>query len=114
MRRSAVAVDDPCAVEVVRGQLAAHAVAGQDADPKAPHLSGYMSEHDVVVVELHAEHRVRQGLDHLALEFDLVLLCHSPSQSGGRARRACLQLVFSSHQTTSAPLAPAGWGLSAV
>ena len=28
------------------------------------------------VVELDAEHRVRQGLDDLALEFDLVLLCH--------------------------------------
>ena len=39
----------------------------------------------MVVVELHAEHRVRQSLDHLALEFDLVFLCHSSSPSG-RAR----------------------------
>jgi hypothetical protein len=74
--RSAVSVDDPRAVEIVRGELAAHAVARQDADAKAAHLSGDVSKHDVVVVELHAEHRVRQRLDHLALEFNLVLLWH--------------------------------------
>jgi hypothetical protein len=31
----------------------------------------------VVVVQLHAKHRVRQGLDHLALEFNLLLLGHA-------------------------------------
>jgi hypothetical protein len=74
--RSAVSVDDPRAVEIVRGELTAHAVARQDANAEAPHLASHMSEHDVVVVELHAEHRVRQRLDHLALEFNLVLLWH--------------------------------------
>jgi hypothetical protein len=74
--RSAVSVDDPRAVEIVRRELAAHAVARKDADAKAAHLAGDVPEHDVVVVELHAEHRVRQRLDHLALEFNLVLLWH--------------------------------------
>src|SRR6201999_2336450 len=70
----AVPVDDARAVEVVGRQLAAHAVARKDPDAKAPHLAGDVTEHDVVVVELHAEHRVGQGLDHLALELDLVFL----------------------------------------
>src|SRR5450432_1477311 len=75
-------VDDPRAVEVVRGELAANAIAGEDADPEAPHLARNMPEHDVLVVELHAEHRVGQGLDHLALEFNLVLLRHAASNLG--------------------------------
>lgn len=70
-------VDDPGAVEVVRGELTADAVAGQDPDAETTHLSRHMPEHDVVVVQLHAKHRVRQGLDHLALEFNLVLLGHA-------------------------------------
>ena len=79
MSSSAVPVDDPRAVEVVWGELAADAVAGQDPDPEAPHLACDVAEDDVIVIELHAEHRVGQGLDHLALEFDLVLLRHTPS-----------------------------------
>ena len=38
-RRSAMPVDDPGPVQVVRRQLAAHAVAGQDPDAEAPHLA---------------------------------------------------------------------------
>src|SRR5581483_11529615 len=70
--RSAMPVDDPRAVQVVGRELAAHAVARQDADPEATHLAGHVTEHDVIVVELDPEHRVGQRLDHLALEFDLV------------------------------------------
>src|SRR6202035_4356577 len=83
--RSAVPVDDPRAVQVVGGELAAHAVAGKDADPEAPHLARHVPEHDVIVVQLHAEHRVGQSLDHLALEFDLVLLRHAASHLAARA-----------------------------
>ena len=74
---SAVPIDDSRAVQIVRGELAANAITRQDADPKAAHLSCDVPEHNVVVVQLHAEHRVRQGLDHLALEFNLVLLGHA-------------------------------------
>src|SRR5204863_3461927 len=81
--RLAMPVDDPRAVEVVRGQLDPHAVTGQDADPKPPHLARDVPEHHVVVVELDAEHRVRQGLDDLALELDLFFLCHDLSVAEG-------------------------------
>src|SRR4051812_6041669 len=74
-----VAVDDAGAVEVVRRQLDAHAVARQDADAEAAHLPGDVAEDHVIVVELHAEHRVGVGLDDLALELDLLFLCHARS-----------------------------------
>ena len=72
----AMAVDDARAVEVIWRELAAHAVPGQDANAEAPHLARHVTEHDMVVVELYAEHRIGQRLDHLTLEFDLVLLGH--------------------------------------
>src|ERR1019366_2724158 len=72
----AVAVDDPRAIEVIRRELAAHAIARKDPDAKAAHLARDVPQDDVVVVELDAEHRVRQRLDHLALELDLVFLSH--------------------------------------
>src|ERR1039457_5148118 len=64
-RRSAMPVDDPRAVEVIRGELTAHAIAGQDSDSEAAHLARHVPEHHMVVVELYTEHRVGQGLDHL-------------------------------------------------
>src|SRR5947208_522975 len=80
-----MAIDDPRAVQVVGRELAAHAVSGEDANSKAAHLPRHVPEHDVIVVELHAEHRIRQGLDHLALEFNLVLLGHCAGIPPGRA-----------------------------
>ena len=49
--RAAVPVDDPRAIEVVGRELAADAIAGKDANPKAPHLPRDVPEHDVLVVE---------------------------------------------------------------
>jgi hypothetical protein len=69
-------VDDSGTVEIVGRELAANAISGQDANPKAAHLARDVPEHHVIVVELYAKHRIRQGLDHLALEFDLVFLSH--------------------------------------
>ncbi len=88
---SAVPVDDSRAVEVVWRELAANAIAREDADPEASHLARDVSEDDVVVVELYAEHRVRKGLDHLTLEFNLVLLCHVASHlvAGAVATATC-------------------------
>src|SRR5919109_1338337 len=71
---SPVAIDDPGAVEVVRRDLDAHPVPRQDPDAEAPHLPGDVAEHLVAVVELHPEHRVRERLDDLAFEFDLLFL----------------------------------------
>ena len=65
--------DIPAVVSVFAGRIAD---TGKNPDSKTAHLACHVSEHDVIVVELDAEHRVRQRLDHLALEFDLVFLCH--------------------------------------
>src|SRR5918998_4126678 len=71
-----MAIDDARALEVVRRQLDADAVAREDADPEAPHLARDVAEHLVPVVQLDPEHRVGQGLGDLALELDLLLLGH--------------------------------------
>jgi hypothetical protein len=42
----------------------------------AAHLAGDVAEDHVVVVQLHAEHRVGQGFDDLSLELDLLFLAH--------------------------------------
>ena len=94
-------VDDPRAVQIVGRKLAADAIAGEDADAESPHLAGHMPEHHVVVVELHTEHRVGQGLDDLALEFNLVLLRHAVSHLGrlhGVAAVRCFGYSDSNYQ----------------
>src|SRR4029453_11735598 len=81
------AEDDPRARQVVRRQLDRHLVAREDLDVVHPHLSRYVSQHDVVVLELHAKCRVRQHLDHLALHLDRVFLRHSFGPRRALARR---------------------------
>ena len=86
-----MSVDDPCPVQVVWRELDADPVAGEDPDPEAAHLSGHVSEDDPIhVVELDAEHRVRERFDHLSLEFDLFLLGHRRNTlpAGGQAGAA--------------------------
>ena len=69
-----MSVDDPRAMQVVRRNLDAYAVAGEDADAEPPHLARHVAEHLVTVVELHAEHRVRESFYDLPFELDLFLL----------------------------------------
>ena len=95
-----MAVDDARAIEVVRRQLAAHTVARQDADAEAAHLAGDMAEDDMVVVESHAEHRVREGLDHLALELDFFFLWHAGNRTSDQR--------IGAYQRVGAP-APPPW-----
>ena len=72
-----VAVDDPTAGQVVRAELDHDAVLREDADVVLTHLARDVGEDLVAVRQLHTEHRVRQGLDHAALDLDdAVLLCH--------------------------------------
>src|SRR3954467_4039662 len=71
---SPMPVDDPRAVEVVRRDLDAHPIPGQDPDAEPAHLARDVPEDDVAVVELHPEHGVRERLDHLAFELDLLFL----------------------------------------
>src|SRR3712207_204289 len=68
--RSLVAVDDAPASEVVRREFDDDPVLGQDADVVLPHLAADVSQNLVTIGELHAEHGVRQGLDHSAFDLD--------------------------------------------
>ena len=68
------AVGDAAAVQVVHRQLHGHAVAGQDLDVVHAHLAGNVGEDGVAILELHLEHRVGQGFEHRALEFDYIFL----------------------------------------
>src|SRR3954462_14587098 len=71
---SPMPVDDPRAVEVVRRDLDAHPIPRQDANAESSHLARDVPEDDVAVVELHPEHGVRERLDDLAFELDLLFL----------------------------------------
>src|SRR4029450_9545624 len=65
-----VPVDDAPTGQVVRRELDDDPVLGKDADVVLPHLAGDVSQHLVTIGKLHAEHGVRQGLDHSALDLD--------------------------------------------
>src|SRR5690348_6051649 len=67
-------VDDPTAVEVVRRQLDANAVARVHANAEPAHLAGGVPEGLVAVVELDPEHAVPERLDDLTGHLDLVFL----------------------------------------
>src|ERR1700754_931862 len=67
-------VDDPRPIQIVWRVLDADAVAREDPDPKPPHLAGHVAQDLVAVVELHPEHRIRERLDDLAFELDLLFL----------------------------------------
>src|SRR3954454_16683670 len=71
---SPMPVDDPRAVEVIRRHLDPHPIPRQDPDAEASHLARDVPEDDVAVVELHSEHGVRERLDDLAFELDLLFL----------------------------------------
>src|SRR3954453_22421546 len=72
--RSLVPVGDPTSAEVVGGELHLDAIARQDADVVHAHLPGDVSQHLVAVLELDAEHRIRQRFHDCALEHDRVFL----------------------------------------
>src|SRR6478752_1415737 len=73
-RGSAVAVDDPPAVQIVGRQLDLDPVAGQDADPVAPHPARDVTGGLMAVVELDPEEAVAERLGDLALHLDLFFL----------------------------------------
>src|SRR3954451_23222953 len=88
-----VAVDDAGPVKVVRGDLDAHPVPRQDPDAEPPHLPGDVAEHLVAVVQLDPEHGVRERLDDLAFEFDLLFLGHRSDGTNVGGLRALARLA---------------------
>src|SRR5678816_4932474 len=74
---------DAAAREVVRGQFDLHTVTRKNPDVVLAHLPGDLREHGLAALELDAEHRARQGLDHLALDLDLLFLDCQPTPRAG-------------------------------
>lgn len=61
---------------VVGGNLYADTVAGEDTDEVHPHLATDVSEDNVTVFKLHAEHRVWQSLNDDPLNLNCFFFCH--------------------------------------
>src|SRR5688500_1366335 len=84
------AIGDATLGQVVGGHFDLHLVAGQDADVVLAHPPGDVGNDLVAVLESHAEHGVRKGFRHRALEFDHIVFCHEVSglnvQKNGRPR----------------------------
>ena len=81
----AVAEGDPAAGEIVRRELDRDTVSRQHADVILPHLATQVAEHAVLVLQLHHEHGVRQGVDHLAINGDGIGIL-APGALFGRRR----------------------------
>src|SRR5580658_609271 len=68
-----VTVNDSAPRQIVRRKLDRHAISRQNTNKVFAHLPGNMGQHLVLVLQLHAKHRVRQRLDHGGHDFDGVL-----------------------------------------
>src|SRR3954451_10040319 len=68
--RLLVPVDDATPGEVVGRELHHHTVLGEDPDVVLTHLAADVGENLVPVAQLHAEHRVGEGLHDGALDLD--------------------------------------------
>ena len=60
--------------KIIGGKFYRHPVTGKNSNVKLSHLARYMSENNMAVVQLDTKHGVRQGLDHLAFNFDCFFL----------------------------------------
>ena len=69
---SFVSVGDPTSGEVIRGQLNLNFVSGENADVVHSHLAGYVGQNFVAILELNAEHCVRQWLGDRSFQNDRV------------------------------------------
>ena len=66
---------DSSAGQVIRGHLNRDLIAGEDPDKVHSEFSGDMSQYCVSLTDIYHEHRVGQGFDYRALEFDYVVFC---------------------------------------
>src|SRR6266852_8425194 len=83
-------IRDAAPGQVVRRQLDLDLVPGQDPDEVHPHLAGDVGQHLVAIVQLDAEHRVRQRLHHGPFHLDRVFFGHAiaPRLQSVRVRMA--------------------------
>jgi hypothetical protein len=66
-------VGDPSFGQVVRGQFDFDAIAGQNFNVVPPDLARNMGKHIEAIVEIHAEHSVRQGIHNGSFHLNQVL-----------------------------------------
>src|SRR3984957_5269543 len=68
-----VTIHEPAARQIIRRELHRYLVARQNPDEIFPHLAGNMRQHLMLVLELHAKHRIWQRLNHRGHDFYGVL-----------------------------------------
>src|SRR5262245_43214616 len=68
--------DNPSQSQIVGRQVDLDFIPRQDLYVVHPHLARYVSESLMSVVQLHSEHRVGQGLQHLPGHFDGIFFRH--------------------------------------
>ncbi len=81
-----VAIGDTTPGEVVRRQLHLDAIAGQNTDVVHPHLSRYMGEHLVTIVQLDPEHRIWKGFRDLSFQNDRIFFGLRQCETSSRHR----------------------------
>jgi hypothetical protein len=69
-------VGDPSPCQIVGRKLHRNRVAGQNFDEMHPHFPGDMRQYLMSVFQLDPEHRIGQGLNHLALDLNRLLFGH--------------------------------------
>lgn len=74
-----VPVDDPPAGQIVRAQLDCYPVARKDTNEILPHAPGDVSQHLVLILKLHLEHRIGQRLDNRCHYLNRIFLRQSVS-----------------------------------
>lgn len=81
-RNRSIPRDNTPPIQIVRRHFNRHFVPWQNTDVINPHFSGYVRQQHMSVFELHAKHRVRQGLCYQGLQAYGVFLRHSfPQQT---------------------------------
>src|SRR5579864_7995247 len=73
-----VAINNPPAVQVVGRKLHRNLVAGQDTNKILAHLTGYVSQNLVLVLQLHPEHGIGQRFQNHRHYFNRVFFTHAP------------------------------------
>ena len=74
---SAAAVDDEAVGEIVRRDCDGHAIAGNHFDVEPPEASTDASEEGVSLITLDTKVSAGQRFDHLALNLNEIVSCHS-------------------------------------
>ena len=70
-------VDDAPFGQVVGSHFHYNPVTGEYANIVLAHFTGYVSGHNMSIVQLYPEHRIGQGIDDSAFHFDLIFFSHN-------------------------------------